>query len=297
MKPPAIGFIGFGEAAFWIARGLRGRGITDTVAYDLHAQTPARGDIIQQRAREAGTRLLMTLCDTAAAADIVVSAVTASEARSVGEQAAAHIEPRQIYVDINSASPAAKQAIDRAVTARGARFVEAAVMSTVPPLGHEVPMLLCGSGAAAFADLMTPYGMRLEVLDGVVGSASAIKMFRSVIIKGLEALMLECLLGAEQFGASERVFASVSASFPGLDWNQLAHYLIGRTAIHAERRVHEMEEVARTLADVGVEPIMASATVRRLKTCADLDLKSHFGNQEPADYRDVLHAIAQRSGR
>jgi 3-hydroxyisobutyrate dehydrogenase len=222
-----------------------------------------------------------------------VSAVTASEAQRAGEQAAPHLEARHVYVDINSVSPAAKQAVDRAVTARGARFVEAAVMSPVPGLGHQVPMLLCGSGARAFSDLMTAHGMRLELLEGPVGSASAIKMFRSVVIKGLEALMLECLMGAEQFGAGERVFASVSASFPGIDWNKLAHYMIGRTAIHAERRMHEMEEVARTLADVGVDPIMALATVRRLKTCADLDLKTHFDNREPADYRDVVQAIAE----
>jgi 3-hydroxyisobutyrate dehydrogenase-like beta-hydroxyacid dehydrogenase len=210
----------------------------------------------------------------------------------VGEEAAAHLEPRHLYVDINSVSPAVKQAVGEAVAARGARFVEAAVMSTVPPLGHRVPMLLCGSGAAAFSERMGPYGMSLEVLDGPLGSASAIKMFRSVIIKGLEALMLECVLGAEQYGASARVFASVSASIPGIDWNRLAHYMIGRTAIHAERRVHEMEEVARTLSDLGVDPIMASATARRIQTCADLDLKARFDSREPADYRDVVRAVS-----
>jgi hypothetical protein len=89
-----------------------------------------------------------------------------------------------------------------------------------------------------------------------------------------------------------RVFSSVSASIPGIDWNRLAHYMIGRTAIHAERRVHEMEEVARTLSDIGVDPIMASATARRIQTCADLDLKTLFDNREPADYRDVVRAVA-----
>jgi len=292
VTPPRLGFIGFGEAAFWISRGLRGEGITDVVAYDLHTSTPGRGEIIRQRAQETSTPLLPRLADLPPACDIVISAVTASEAQAVGEQAAPSLESRHLYVDINSASPAAKQAIDRAVTARGARFAEAAVMSMVPPIAHQVPMLLCGSGAQDFFDRMAPYNMRLEVLDGAVGLASSIKMFRSVVIKGLEALMLECLMGAEQYGAGERIFKTVSASFPGIDWNKLAHYMIGRAAIHAERRVHEMEEVARTLSDVGVEPIMTSATVRRLKTCADLDLKSYFNGQEPADYREVINAIA-----
>src|SRR5262245_2702719 len=187
MTAPRIGFIGFGEAASWIARGLRGQGVADIVAYDLHAWTPKRGDIIRERADETETRLLPTLADTPAACDIVVCAVTASEACMVGEEAAPHLAAGQIYVDINSVSPATKQAIDRAVGANGGRFVEAAVMSPVPNLGHRVPILLCGSGARAFADAMQPFGMQLELLDGAVGSASAIKMFRSVVIKGLEA--------------------------------------------------------------------------------------------------------------
>ncbi len=297
MSAPVIGFIGFGEAAFWIARSLRAEGVTDSLAYDLHTMTAGRGELIRQRAEEAGTRLVPTLGSLPGECDMVLSAVTASAARIVAENAAGYLAPRHVYVDINSVSPAVKQAIGGIVTARGAAFVEAAVMSTVPPLGHRVPMLLCGPGAQAFTDRMTPYGMRLDVLDGPLGSAAAIKMFRSVIIKGLEALMLECALGAEQYGAAARVFASVSASMPGIDWNQLAHYMIGRTAIHAERRVHEMEEVARTLADIGVEPIMATATAHRIRACADLDLKAKFNSVEPADYRDVVRAITEGKAR
>src|SRR5262249_6132645 len=156
--------------------------------------------------------------------------------------------------DFTSVSPSVKQAGERMVSARGARFVDAAVMAAVPGHGHQVPMLLCGPGARVFADLMRPYGMRLDVMDGPVGSASAVKMFRSVVVKGLEALLLECLVGAERFGASERVFASITESFPGLDWNRLAHYLVGRTAVHGERRAHEMGEAAKALTDMGVEP-------------------------------------------
>ena len=107
MTSPRLGFIGFGEAAFWISRGLRGEGITDVVAYDLHTSTPGRGEIIRQRAQETSTPLLPRLADLPPACDIVISAVTASEAQAVGEQAAPSLESRHLYVDINSASPAA----------------------------------------------------------------------------------------------------------------------------------------------------------------------------------------------
>lgn len=290
---PAIGFIGFGEAAFWIARGLRGEGVTRIVAYDLHTETAGRGELIRKRAAEAGVTLLSRPAAVPAECDIVISAVTAAAAGTVGQEAALDLKPRHLYVDINSVSPAVKKAIGEAVAGSGAKFVEAAVMSTVPPLGHGAPMLLCGPGAADFAARMTPLGMKLEVLDGPLGSAAAIKMFRSVIIKGLEALMLECVLAAEQFGAAKRVFDSVSVSIPGIDWNQLAHYMVGRTALHAERRAHEMMEVAATLADLGVEPIMALATAQRIGTCVPLDPKTRFDGREPVHYEHVVHAFKE----
>ncbi|MGH8325789.1 MAG: DUF1932 domain-containing protein [Steroidobacteraceae bacterium] len=293
MSAPALGFIGFGEAAFWIARGLRGEGVTRLVAYDLHTPTPGRGELIRERAAEAGVTLLQHPAAVPAECDIVISAVTVVAAGSVGQEAALNLKPRHLYVDVNSVSPAVKKAIGEAVAGSGAKFVEAAVMSTVPPLGHGAPMLLCGPGAADFAARMTPLGMKLEVLDGPLGSAAAIKMFRSVIIKGLEALMLECVLAAEQFGAASRVFDSVTASIPGIDWNQLAHYMVGRTALHAERRAHEMMEVAATLADLGVEPIMASATAKRIGTCVPLDPKMRFNGREPVHYGHVVRAFKE----
>lgn len=294
MNAPALGFIGFGEAAFWIARGLAGQGIKTLLAYDLHTTTPTRGELIRQRALEAGVSLMASYGDIAAHCDIIISAVPADAAQVAAENTAGSLNARHVYVDINSVSPAVKQAVATAITRYGARFVEAAVMSTVPPLGHRVPMLLAGPDAYAFSSAMTRFGMQFEVLEGPIGSAAAIKMCRSIIIKGLEALMLECVMGAEAYGAAEKVFATVTASIPGIDWNKLAHYMIGRTALHAQRRVHEMEESARMLTDLGIEPIMASATARRIQTCADLDLKAQFQGKEPAHYADVVRAL-QRS--
>lgn len=152
-------------------------------------------------------------------------------------------------------------------------------------------MLVAGCHACAAIDLLSPYGMRLERLGDQVGSASAVKMFRSILIKGLEALILECLLGASQYGAEDRVFASMSDSFPGLDWNRVAHYLVGRSVLHGERRAHEMKEAADTLRSMGIDPIMADAVGRRLGWCADLRLRDRMGDEAPADYRAVIRAI------
>jgi 3-hydroxyisobutyrate dehydrogenase len=150
------------------------------------------------------------------------------------------------------------------IAGSGAQFVEVAVMAPVSPYGHRVPMLLNGPGAAAFVDAMAPFGMRLDVLpSSPIGSAAAVKMCRSIVVKGLEALMLECVLAATRFDANDLVFASLDESFPGVDWKQLADYMIGRVVVHGERRAREMEEVAGTLRAVGIDPIMAEAAARR----------------------------------
>jgi 3-hydroxyisobutyrate dehydrogenase-like beta-hydroxyacid dehydrogenase len=202
------------------------------------------------------------------------------------------LKPHHIYADLNSVSPALKQQIDRIISASGAAFVEAAVMSPVPPNGHRSPMLLGGKAAAAFAERMTPFGMRLQVISDKIGTAAATKMFRSIIVKGLEALMLECVLASAPYGADERVFSSLSESFPGIDWQRLANYMVSRVVIHGERRAREMEEVAETLQSLGIEPIMAEAAARRQDWCAQLGISSQFGPDGPKTYREALEAIA-----
>src|SRR5439155_15842264 len=250
------------------------------------------GERIQQRAQESETTMLDSSKTLAAAVDVVLSTVTADQDLNAANQTAPFLEPRHIYADLTSASPAVKQSIEKIIIGRGAKFVEAAVMAPVPPYGHRVPMLLGGRAASEFAGLMKPYGMRLEVISENVGAAAATKMFRSIVVKGLEALMLECVLGASQYDADERVFRSLAESFPGIDWKRMANYMISRVAVHGERRAREMEEVARTLRSIGIEPIMATATAQRQDWCARLGLSSRFGAEGPQDYRDVLETIA-----
>ena len=256
MSAPRIGFIGFGEAASAIAEGLQCEGVSDIAAFDVQA--------IEDRSAGVGVDVVETPGELAQRTDIIFSAVVAKAAVGAAESVASDLTAHHLYVDLNSASPAVKQEVAGIIEPSGASFVEASVMSAVPPLGHRVPMLLGGKGAARFAELMRPFGMQLEVLGEDVGPASAIKMFRSVMIKGLEALVLECRQGARLFDAEERVFRSLSESFPGLDWNELADYLSERTRVHGERRGREMEEAAKTLEALGVEPIMAAAAAKRL---------------------------------
>jgi 3-hydroxyisobutyrate dehydrogenase-like beta-hydroxyacid dehydrogenase len=286
-----VGFIGFGEAGFHIARGLRGAGLSFVCAYDINARAPGLGEKIRRRAGDAEVPLLESNAELAAASDILLSTVTADRSLEAAEQTAPFLNSRHIYADLNSVSPALKQTIGRMIESRGARFVEAAVMSPAPRHGAAVPMFLCGAHAREFADLLSPYGMNLDVISERIGAASAVKMCRSVVVKGLEALMLECVLGSVPYGADERVFATLDETFPGMDWKKLASYMIGRVVEHGERRAREMEEVAETLRSVGVEPVMAEATARRQDWLAGLGLLEHFGGKAPDDYRAVAQAV------
>ena len=291
-KNPRIGFVGFGEAGFHIAVGLRAAGLEGITAFDINSATAGLCEKIRERARASGTRLVNSNCNLTAETDIVISTVTANQALAAARQTAAGLRTGQIYADLNSVSPVLKQTIERVISATGAAFVEAAVMAPAPPHGHRVPMLIGGPGGAQFIERMTPFGMRMEFTSDKVGEAAATKMCRSIVVKGMEALLTECVLGASRYGAEKRVFESLAETFPGVNWPEMATYMVGRVVVHGERRAREMEEVAETLRASGVDPIMAEATVRRMDWSARLSLKELFNGEGPATCRDFADAIA-----
>ncbi|MEP6961945.1 MAG: DUF1932 domain-containing protein [Acidobacteriota bacterium] len=287
-----LGFVGFGEAGYHMARGLKGAGVGRVCAYDIHTSTPKLGDKIRGRAAEVGVELMDSPAALASNADVIISAVTADQAVRAAEQTGPHLTGSHMYADLNSISPKAKQRVAAATSENGAKFVEIAVMGPIPPYGHKAPLLIGGAASPLFKEMFEPLGMRMEIVStDQIGRAAAVKMFRSVVYKGLEALLFECVLGAGQYGAEERVFASLAESIPGVDWKKLADYMVGRVVVHGERRAREMDEVAHTLEELGVEPIMASATARRFDWAAASGLKEKFGGEFPKGYREVLDAM------
>lgn len=290
-----IGFVGFGEAAHHIAKGLQTQpGIGSITAYDINAGSAGVGHKIQQHARETQTTLVATNQDLAAACSIMISAVTANQALNAAHQNAPYLTPDHVYADVNSVSPGVKQAIAKTIQASGARFAEIAMMAPVPPYLHKVPMLAGGRGARDFVDQLAPFGISAEIVSDEVGTAAATKMFRSIIVKGMEALITECVLGASRYNADERVFASLAETFPGINWKELADYMVGRVVVHGARRAREMEEVAATLREIDVDPIMAEAIVRRMDWSVEAHLKQIFHGEAPKSYREVVDAVAKK---
>ena len=225
------------------------------------------------------------------ATTLTVSVVTATSAEPACLQTTPVLSAHHIYADLNSISPELKRSIAAEVSAAGAQFVEGAIMARVPSQGHRVPILHNGPSAQAFIDQLEPFGMRLDQIAGEIGSATAVKMCRNIVVKGMEALLFECVMAAEPYDAADRVFSSLAETFPGVHWDQLASYMVSRVVVHGERRAAEMREVARTLRGNGIEPRMAEATAELQDWAARLDLRSHFGPEGPSDYRQVLEVL------
>ena len=199
-------------------------------------------------------------------------AVTASSSLEAARSCLPGLKKDQLFLDINSVSPQRKIDTAALVTPTGAQYVDVAVMGAVAPYLHKVPCLAGGPGAEALLPRARALGMKMEFVSAEVGQASAIKMFRSIMIKGLEALFLESMLAASEYGVEARVLASLKETYPTLDWEKLSGYMIERVVSHGRRRAAEMREVAATLEGIGLAPLMARATAERQQWLADLDV-------------------------
>ncbi|MDB5405770.1 MAG: hypothetical protein JWL84_682 [Rhodospirillales bacterium] len=265
-----IALIGFGEVGQIFARGFLASGRHEVATYDILFGDTGATTTSPERAQEIGAKPCKSAAEAAKGARVVISAVTAVSARDVASEAAGYMKPGQIFLDINSVSPDTKRANAAAVETSGASYVEAAVMAPVPPHGLKVPILLGGKAASQIAELLGPAGMKLEIGSETIGQASAIKMCRSIMIKGLEAITVECFMTARRYGVEDTIVASLDQSYPSIDWEKQAGYLIGRVVEHGRRRAAEMREVADTVASTGLEPLMATAIADRQDWVADV---------------------------
>jgi len=287
---PAIAFIGFGEAGQAIAAGLRDAGVGTMSAWDILFPQTA-GEKLRQAADAAGLRCAPSAADAVHGADLIVSAVTAASSVEAAHSVKAHLAGAPYFLDINSVSPGRKQETAKLLGDAG-RYVDVAVLAPIYPARHQTPMLLAGPHAEAIAPALTALGMRVSVAGPQTGAAAAIKMVRSVMIKGIEALTLECFLAASRAGVIDEVAASMKNNYPGLDWAKIVPYNLERMANHGERRAAEMEEVADTLRELGVEPLMTSATVRRQREMGQIGTQQSVRSVLKKDRAAMLSAIS-----
>jgi 3-hydroxyisobutyrate dehydrogenase-like beta-hydroxyacid dehydrogenase len=295
-----IGLVGYGEVGKILAQALREQGIGWVGAWDLLLTDPSHNAAMKARARDDGVEACTSLAALLARADIVISAVTAANALEVAREAAQSIRPGTFFLDLNSASPMTKTSASKLVDAAGAHYVEAGVMTPVPPYGIRAPMLLGGKRAGGLAERLVPLGFDMTVIAERIGVASAIKLCRSVFIKGLEAIIVESYTLARRHGVEREVLASLAETLPGIDWEKQGSYLFGRVANHGRRRAEEMREAANTVREAGFEPWMSAASAQMQDWIAALSSSGLFRDLDAQpdwrDYADKIIAALENPG-
>lgn len=255
-----IALIGFGEAGSTFASAA-GWGSAAS-AYDIN---PSRADAMKQ----AGVTQASDAANGLAEAQVVLSLVTADQALKAAQQYAGELASGALWLDMNSVAPETKRAAAAVIEGRGGHYVDVAILAPVNPAKMQVPLLLAGPHAEAAQAQLEQLGFtNLRNVGAEVGRASAIKMIRSVMVKGVEALTDEMMAGAHAAGVAEEVLASLDASEKAVSWTVKAPYNLERMTTHGERRAAEMEEAAATLHALGVEPIMTQGTVQRQREAA-----------------------------
>jgi 3-hydroxyisobutyrate dehydrogenase-like beta-hydroxyacid dehydrogenase len=241
-----------------------------------------------------GVQACASLQDLAQNCDLVISAVTAANTLAVAQEAAQYLRAGAVFLDLNSSSPGTKVQAAQAVEAVGAHYVEAGVMTSVPPHGIRVPMLLGGPQAQTLALRCKAMGMDATAVAPTIGVASAIKMCRSVMIKGLEALVIESYTTARAYGVEAHVLPTLAETFPSIDWEKTGGYFFSRVAQHGKRRAEEMRECATTVREACFAPTMAQAIAEKHQWVADQARAGVLAGVDPSApwqaYADALLA-------
>lgn len=267
-----IAFVGLGEAGSALVSGWGAAHASHISAYDIKIEDPETASEIRTRCADLNIKCCDSLGLALTGADIVFCTVTADQAVIAATNASADLGQGSIWCDLNSCAPSSKRTSADIIETAGGRYVDVAVMSPVHPKLNMVPLLVAGPHADDTAAILHALPMSPRVVEGPIGAASSIKMIRSVMVKGLEALTAECTLAAVAAGVEEEVLASLNKSHPGTDWNSQAAYNFERSIVHGTRRAAEMEEVAKTLTELGLPDDMANATIRWQNRIADTNV-------------------------
>ncbi len=295
--PRRIAIVGFGEAGSFLGRAFAEVTACEVRAYDILIDDPVAKMPLKARAREAGVLLCQSSREAVDRAELILSLVTPDQAISAAVTAAEALGPGQTFLDLNSALPRDKKEAAQRIQQAGAAYVDGVAMDTIQRCGLKVPILLSGPRVAALAKTLNDLGWNAEAISDEVGAASTVKMLRSVVIKGIEALLAESLFAASKLGEVDRILKSLNHTYPGLDWFETARYHIERMARHGARRSEELKAAAETLSSLGVEPLMARAVAARQAWSAELGLAEELGSRPNPSLQSLLTMIGQAQDR
>ncbi len=286
-----IGFIGYGEAAYNITLGFSQNGISGIRANDAMMDHPVMGAQVKSRAQEAGVQLVADAREVARWADVLFAAVPSSFTLDVCRTIKDELRPGQIYADVSASTPATKIAIWDLIKDSGVLFADAAMLGSLPQDKHRVPITVSGNGAEAFKNAMEPLGMRITLAGEKAGAASAIKLVRSIFMKGLSTLMVETMQAADAYGVSEEIIASLSKSLDGISFREHLDRMVIGSALHAKRRAAEMKGSIAMLEEENLSSEMTEATKHRLEALDEYHFAEKYVGGKPKSYAEIIEAI------
>lgn len=296
MCPPFnIALIGFGEAGKAFAEGWP-QTFGNLYIYDIKCEYAAHKARLLEDANAFNGTQCDHLPDALVDADVIFSFVTADQAKVAAKNAAGCIKRGALFIDCNSCAPDTKRKSAPLIETAGGRYVDAAVMAPVHPMLHKTKLHVCGPHNQAVAHIGETLDMDITFMEGEIGTASATKMVRSIMMKGLEAVMMECVLAGRRAGVDELVLDSLEKTYPGFQFREKANYMMERVIVHGERRAAEMREVALTVSHLGLENSMSLATVEWQQKIGALHLDPNYA-LAPEDYQsraDIILALLEK---
>jgi len=286
-----LGFIGFGEAAFNMAIGLKSEGFPDIFAHDIMETDLVMGKLIKNNAKEAAVTLLPNAIQLVENVDIIISAVPSTYALDVCNEIKEHLRPNQIYADVTASTAKTKEKIWNSIENKGVLFVDAAMMGSLPKDKHKVPILASGNGAKKFQEIMTPYNMQIKVVGEKAGAASAIKLVRSIFMKGISTLMIEMLQAADAYGVTEEVVESISKSMDGIPFTSHLDRLVVGSAIHCKRRAGELKGSIEMLKEANIDSYMTESSMKKLESLEKYEFAKRFIDRKPEGWKEIIETI------
>lgn len=283
----ALGFIGFGEVGFEIGNGLVKEGFTEIYAFDPMQNSEKFGEIVKVRAQNAKITLLESAEEVADKCEFILSVVPGAFAIEAAKSVLEKIKKGKVFADLSTSLPSAKKEIDHLITEKGGKFVDGALMASLSQTHHKVPILVAGSGSEQLINALKPFGMVVKKISETAGDAIAVKMVRSIYMKGIAALGAEMLEAANILKVDRLVLDSISDTLNATPFEKTNNYLVVASAWHGARQVHEMEDVTKMLRDIGVAPIMTEATTKRLEWFRDLEAHKYFGLERPEEWKAI----------
>ncbi|NOZ64972.1 MAG: NAD(P)-dependent oxidoreductase [Alphaproteobacteria bacterium] len=289
-----VAFIGFGEAAMTFVKGWQKTDCPNIKVYDVKTDNPS-ATVRQEKIADYDNLTVMgceSLNIAVTEADVIFSLVTADQALIAAENTTNHIIKDTLYLDCNSCAPDTKRQAEKLISSKGGRYVDVAVMAPVQVNLNKIPLLLSGPHAGAALVVLESLNMSASIIAGDIGTASSVKMMRSIMIKGMEALMMECVLSACKAGVDDIVLESLEGSFPGFEWRERTAYMLERVMTHGVRRAAEMQEVALTIEQLGLDGKMTKATADWQQRVGALGIESNPSDK--INYQILAEKVLQR---